>query len=487
MAILKPYPTYKDTNSSIPWIGAIPSHWKAVRLRSTLFSTTAGLWGDDPTDQNQTDHIRCIRVADFDVPRLSVSDRKATMRAIPHSQRASRLLAPGDVLIEKSGGGENQPVGRVVLFDSAEPALTSNFVSRLRVDYRVGVPKFLVYLMDHLQRSGITTPSIKQTTGIQNLDEHDYLSNKIALPPLDEQRAIADFLDAMDAKITRFIAARRRMIALLEEQKQAIINRAVTRGLDPEVPLKPSGIDWLGDIPAHWDVAKIKQMAKLESGHTPSRTVPEHWLQTNDIPWVSLNDTKTLAKVDYISETARYINERGLQNSSARVLPSRTVVFTRDATIGKAAITTRPMAVSQHLIAWICGPRLNPEFLLHVLYALERELESSTFGATIRTIGMDDVRKLTTPVPPLAEQIEIVRVTTSQRKRINAILTRFRRETALLQQYRTRLIADVVTGKLDVQGVRLPAVETLISDEIEQVMESGVEEALADELEVIEA
>lgn len=451
MTTLRPYPDYKP--SGVEWLGSIPSHWSTRRLRSALVNSVAGIWGDDPSESNVEEHVRCIRVADFDVAHLTVSNGKPTYRAVPAKQREGRLLEPGDVLLEKSGGGENQPVGRVVMFNERPPAITSNFVTRLRPDRELVNPKFLVYLLDHYQRIRVTTLSIKQTTGIQNLDERDYLSNGSGLPPLDEQRAIAGFLDTMDTRIDRFIAARRRMIALLEEQKQAIINQAVAKGLDPDVPMKPSGIDWLGDIPVHWDVARVKHVAKLESGHTPSRTDDEHWLSTNDIPWVSLNDTKTLSQNDYISDTTHYINALGLQNSSARLLPERVVVFTRDATIGKAAITTRPMAVSQHLIAWVCGPLIHPEYLLHVFYAMEHELDAFTFGATIKTIGMDDVRKLVTPVPPLVEQLQIVETLLRERRRIDSLIATQRRQIELIQEYRTRLISDVVTGKVDVRDV----------------------------------
>jgi hypothetical protein len=155
-------------------------------------------------------------------------------------------------------------------------------------------------------------------------------------------------------------------------------------------------------------VKRLKHAAKLESGHTPSRSVTEHWQEDNDIPWVSLNDTKYLANHDYISDTVYHVNELGLANSSAHLLPERVVVFTRDATIGEAAITTRPMAVSQHIIAWVCRPGLVPEYLLRVFDVMQEELERLTMGATLRTIGMPEVRQLVTPVPPKSEQRAIV-------------------------------------------------------------------------------
>ena len=293
--------------------------------------------------------------------------------------------------------------------------------------------------------------SFSRDSAIPGLDREEAYGRILALPPLDEQRAIARFLDRKSRRIARFIHARQRMIALLTEQKQAIIHQAVARGLDPDVPLKPSGINWLGDIPAHWAVRRIKDVATLESGHTPSRSVPEHWLDSNSIPWVSLNDTKYLSTHDYIDDTAFRINDLGLRNSSARLLPARAVVFTRDATIGRAAITTRPMAVSQHLIAWLCENNIVPEYLLRIFYAMTPYLMSITTGATLRTIGMDEVRQLTTTVPPVAEQLVIVSYIEQAVRQWDTHIATLEKGLDFVKEYQTRLIADVVTGQLDIR------------------------------------
>jgi type I restriction enzyme S subunit len=272
----------------------------------------------------------------------------------------------------------------------------------------------------------------------------------VPVPEEGAQRAIASFLDRKTAAIDALIAKKERLIKLLREKRQALITQAVTKGLDPNVPMKESGVEWIGKTPVHWDVARVKHVAKLESGHTPSRSVPEHWLDSNDIPWVSLNDTKTLAKNDYISNTALCINKLGLQNSSAHMLPARIVVFTRDATIGKAAITTRPMAVSQHIIAWVCSPRIGPEYLLRVFYGMEQFLDRFTFGATIKTIGMGDVGKLVTPVPPRGEQAAIVEYVCRKVRQFENVVEKVEAQLARLVEYRQALITAAVTGKIDV-------------------------------------
>ena len=212
--------------------------------------------------------------------------------------------------------------------------------------------------------------------------------------------------------------------------------------------MKPSDIDWLGDIPAHWEVLPVKRIAKLESGHTPDRKIDAYW-EDCEIPWVSLNDTARLRADDYISETEIYINELGLANSSARMLPEKAVVFTRDATIGESAITTRPMAVSQHIIAWLCdADRVIPEFLLFAIYGMTSELKRLTNGSTIGTIGMSDVKKIRVAVPPLPEQRDIVAHVFGQKSAIRAIAEKVGGSVGTLSEYRAALVTSAVTGQI---------------------------------------
>lgn len=263
MTVVKSYRNLVD--SGVEWIGEIPANWNVASLSRLILDSRAGAWGDEPNESNINDHIWVIRVADFNTVVLGVSKSKQTFRAIDTQSRTSRLLRSGDILLEKSGGGDLQPVGRVVQYCESEPAVTSNFVTRLRVNESLGHSRLLLRSLDSIWSQRVHSPAIKQTTGIQNLDEGKYLSIRVPLPPLDEQVAIANFLDAIDDRVNRYVAAKRKMIALLEEKTQAIITQAVTRGLDPDVPLKPSGVDWLGDIPAHW--ALLAQI-----GHEPVPT-----------------------------------------------------------------------------------------------------------------------------------------------------------------------------------------------------------------------
>jgi type I restriction enzyme S subunit len=272
----------------------------------------------------------------------------------------------------------------------------------------------------------------------------------LPLPPIETQKKIAAFLDEKTAQIDGLIEKKHALLKRLAEKRQALITQAVTKGLNPNAPMKDSGIDWLGQVPEHWGVKLVKHVAKLESGHTPSRQHDEYWEETNDIPWVSLNDTALLRKSDYISDTTFKINELGLANSSARMLPERAVVFTRDATIGECAITTKAMAVSQHIIAWLCDHEvLIPEYLLFSLYGMKGELLRLTNGSTIGTIGLSDVKSLGLVVPPIAEQETIIAHVVGAKEDIDSCATDIAKSIEKLEEYRAALISSAVTGKLD--------------------------------------
>ncbi len=441
-----PYAAYKP--SGIDWLGEVPEHWEVRRLKTTVRACINGTWGSEATGDE--DDIICIRVADFDRTRDRVRDARLTVRAVPSGDRRGRLLEQGDLLLEKSGCGELQPVGKVVLYDLTIPAVSSNFIARMPVAQDCD-SNFLCYLHDALYSGRVNTRSIKQTTGIQNLDSDAYLNERVGIPPLSEQQHIANLLDQETAKIDITIAKYERLKALLQEKRQALISHAVTKGLDPDAPMKDSGVEWLGEIPVHWEVSRLKFVAQLESGHTPSRTVAEYW-ENCSVPWVSLKDLGYLRANDYVLDTTDYINELGLANSSARILPAGTVVLSRDATVGRCGILGREMATSQHFVNWICGARLIPEYLLLIFRGpMQREFERLTMGATLRTIGMPEVNGFVVPVPPISEQRRLVAYVRDEAMRINEGVERIERAIDLLREHRTSLISAAVTGKIDVR------------------------------------
>lgn len=443
IAHLKPYPEYRE--SGVSWLGPVPRHWEIHRLRTSITDCVNGVWGTDP---NGKDDLVCVRVADFDRVNLRVSLNKQTLRAIPLRARTRRLLQRGDLLLEKSGGGDLQSVGAVVVYDHDARAVCSNFVARMPVAH--GYNAFFVnYLHFTLYANRVNLRSIKQTTGIQNLDGKEYLSERVAFPPPPEQEAIVRFLDWANGRLGRAIRTKRKVIALLNEQKEAIIHRTVTRGLDPSVPLKPSGIPWLGDIPRHWDAPLNQRIFKED--------IRPH----NG----SLETQLSLSQRDGLIAT-RDMRERSLQTASYDnwkvTVPGDLVLNRFKAHLGVFFAATLRGIVSFHYGVFAPLRKLHTKYfeLLFHTYPYRAIYAGCSNGMTVglQNLSNQSFYNVRSVVPPLQEQVAIAEYAERETKTVSTAMSRLEREIELLREYRTRLVADVVTGRLDVReaAARLP-------------------------------
>lgn len=275
----------------------------------------------------------------------------------------------------------------------------------------------------------------------------------ICAPPLELQRVVADCLDRKVAAVDAAIKIEEQLLLLLQEKRTATVTDAVTRGARDDVALKDSMANWIERVPLHWDVVRIKHVARLESGHTPSRQHPEYWIPEEcTIPWISLSDVWQLrdGTQEYVRETSEKISARGLANSAARLLPAGTVILSRTASVGFSAIMDSAMATTQDFVCWICGPKIRPLYLLYVLRAMVPEFERLTMGSVHRTIYMPDVARFVTPLPPLEEQDVIVSLIRSRLAPIDAAISKIRLQIDRLREYRQALITAAVTGQIDV-------------------------------------
>jgi type I restriction enzyme, S subunit len=300
-----------------------------------------------------------------------------------------------------------------------------------------------VFIEDVVARStGVSYPAI-------NALELGELS--VRVPPLAEQRAIADHLDAETARIDALIAKKRQLLHLLEERLDVEMAELACGRL-AGVQLQDSGVDWIGRIPKGWRVSRLSKVARLESGHTPSRSREDLWTNA-DKPWITLNDVGALAESEFISKTRNLISDAGLAASSARMLPAQTVVLSRDATIGRVGIMATSMATSQHFAAWVCSNALRPRFLWLLLrYAMQPFLSSFDDGATLRTIGMPHVRRFVVPLPPVEEQDRLVATAEERRTAMRSAGELLARHLRLLAERRQALITAAVTGHHQVPG-----------------------------------
>ncbi|WKA62937.1 restriction endonuclease subunit S [Pectobacterium aroidearum] len=439
MAKYKAYPEYKD--SGVEWFNVIPTQWKVTRLKLV----TSINMGQSPSsdDCNVEGEGLAFLQGNAEFGKINPIEKQ-------YCRVARKIANPGELLFSVRA-----PVGAINFADKKYGigrglcSIVASVTTK---------PSFLWWLLPtyKYQLDAIATGSTFEAVSAEQLG-----NLYLALPSISEQVQIAAFLEHETEKIDNLIEKQQQLIELLKEKRQAVISHAVTKGLNPNVPMKDSGVEWLGEVPEHWRVSRIKNYAKIESGHTPSKTKSEYWVNCN-IPWVSLNDSKKLKNIDYIEDTFYKISELGMANSSAHLLPARAVVFTRDASIGLSAIITKPMAVSQHLIAWLCDERfVIPEFLLLVFYAMEKEFDRYTFGATIKTIGMDNVRGLKSAFPPVEEQHELIHWAFKKVESIKDSISKIEDVVSLLQERRTALISAAVTGKIDVRDWVAPDTQNI--------------------------
>ena len=431
------YPSYKESN--LDWLPRIPDSWKQSRLKN-LFDLMKRI-------PEETDEI-VTAFRDGEVTLRSNRRIDGFTNAI-HEHGYQRVM-PNDLVIHAMDAF----AGAIGVSDSVGKSTPVYSVCSLR-DSHNNVHYF-ARLLRTLALNGFVNSLAK---GVRERSTEFRWKEAggifVPLPSPTEQQAIASFLDHETAKIDALIAEQQRLIELLKEKRQAVISRAVTKGLNPHVRMKDSGVEWLGEVPEHWEVMPIRFAAKLESGHTPSRSRPDWW-QDCKHPWISLGDVWQIreSKAKYIYETKEKISDLGLENSAARLLPKGTVVLSRTASVGFSGIMGSQMATTQDFANWVCRDVLLPEYLLFVFRSMGNEFARLKYGSTHNTIYMPDIMGLRFALPRIEEQVKILEFIDCQLNGHDALLASAKRSIELLNERRTALISAAVTGQIDVRGFK---------------------------------
>ena len=409
-----------------------PAHWRTLRLKETVTTCSNGIWGGDPSGGE--DDIVCVRVSDFDRVRLRVDLGHPTVRSVPQAHRRGRMLARHDLLLEKSGGGENQAVGAVVLYDAATPAVSSNFIARMQVAPGFD-PGYLCYLHAALFYLGVNRRSIHQTTGIQNLDSAAYLSETVRIPPLAEQRDAAAALDRKSALVYRIVKNKERLLELLREQRQAWIDRAMVSGMNPLA----------AGIPAHWQVTRLKfirsgalQYGANEPAVSEDRAAPRY------IRITDLNDDGTLR-----DDTFQSLPE---PVAAPYLLRDGDILLARSgATVGKAVRyrTGWGRACFAGYLVRLRPDRrkILPDYLYYYAQsqAFRQQVWISTVQSTIANVNAERFGNFSIVLAPLEEQQAIVKFLDGRTQKLDALLRVVERQLTKLREYRRALIVSAVT------------------------------------------
>lgn len=421
------------------------------RLKYAVEGCINGIWGDEP---NGADDLVVVRVADFDRERCSVDlGDSPTVRAVPQSARNRRLLRRGDLLIEKSGGGEQQPVGNVVLFNDDVPAVCSNFVARMPVTTGFD-SRYLGYVFRALYTEGRNIPHVKQTSGIQNLDSESYLNERAWLPSLPTQERISSFLDEKTALIDALISDKERLLNALDEYLSSELTFAVT-GRNLECPKARAHEAWLGEMPQHWRQTRISRVCQrvTDGAHiSPDLSSPDFpFVSTVDIRDGSIGFGSCLRTAE---SSYSYLVRTGCKPEGGDVL------FSKDGTIGRTALVPDncpDFVVASSLV--ILSPirsQVHPKFLEHWLNnsLLKQHIELQLAGAALRRISVEKVARLPLLLPPIEEQNRIVARMDGLAAKVKRLSNHVKEHVRLLREYRSSLISAAVTGQIDIGDER---------------------------------
>ncbi len=424
-------------DSGVEWIGAIPSHWEFLPHRAVFQEVIAR---DAPTAEMLSVTIGHGVIRQKELLAGSVKKDSSNL-----DKSAYKQVEPGDIVYNKMRAWQGA-IGVSAFSGIVSPAY---IVVRPRESQ---CNRFFHYLF---RTPNFAREAERWSYGITpdqwSLRAEDFKNIYCVVPPLEEQQAIAWFLDRQDRRINRFIRAKRRLIELLNEQKQAIIHQAVTRGLDPNVPLKPSGIDWLGDIPVHWSSTRLK----FETTHIIDclHATPEY---IDEGPYSAVR-TADIEPGKLRTHSIRRVSEEQFALWTSRLLPEEgDILYSREGErfgIAAPVPSSVQLCISQRMMVF----RIRCEQLSHyIMWQLNcphvyNQASADTIGATSPHVNIERIRNFEMVLPPLTEQLEIVAHIEEQVRGVEALTSRAQDEIELVREYRARLIADVVTGKLDVR------------------------------------
>ncbi|QIZ45502.1 restriction endonuclease subunit S [Dickeya zeae] len=441
--------TYEHLKSSGSiWLGDIPTHWGTKKLK--FLATVQPSNVDKKTVDGEEPIILCnytdVYKNEYIDGRLEFMQASATETEIKKFK-----VDIGDVIITKDSETPD---------DIAVPACITEEVEGLVCGYHLTQIKPIQlygrYLFRLFQSKGFNAQFVVSANGVTRfgLPQHAIANAFAPVPPPEEQKAIARFLDFKTAQIDALIAKQQALLDKLAEKRTALISHAVTKGLEPSAPMKKSGVDWLGDIPVSWTTKRLRFLTTMNGGMTPSTSNSAYW--NGDIPWITPKDMKK----DFLSESIDTLTDEAIQDTGITLHESgRVLIVVRGMILAHTfpvAINTVPATVNQDMKA--LSTSLNNQYLAMLLKGIQPLIlslvEQSAHGTKV--LRTDIFKNIHLPVPPSDVQEKIVKQVESwlvsldaQKSSINSVIER-------LREYRSALITNAVTGKIDVRGFQIP-------------------------------
>ena len=442
---MKKYDNYKD--SGIEWIGEIPENWEMWKI-SHAFKRIGS--GTTPESGNPLYHengtINWLNTGDLNDGILNSCNKKVTAKAL--EDFSSLKIFPAGSLVMAMYGAT---IGKtsIINFDTTTNQACCVFCKGEIIDV-----KFLQYWFignkEHIINLAIGG-------GQPNISQNILKDVRVSCPNFNEQQLIANYLDHKTTQIDTLIAKKEQFISLLQEERTAVINQAVTKGLDPNVPMKDSGIEWLGEIPEHWEVAKFNLYVSIRHGHQ----FMNHDFTDDGVKVVKITQ---LHKDGYLDlSKCSYVSSEQLENYQSILIKEKDILMClTGGTIGKiirVGEVNEPLLQNYRVGHFSSGKasKISDDFIFWLMSS--ESIVSQIFFQMRETgqpnIGMDDFGRMRITIPPLMEQEKIVKHIVNKTVEISEILIKSKQEIELLKEYKTALISEVVTGKVDVRDVIL--------------------------------
>ena len=426
------YAEYKD--SGVEWLGVIPKDWKIVRIKETAFLINGYPFNSKKFHPNKG--VPLVRIRD-------ISSSSAEIRFNGEIPKES-LIKDGDVLIGMDGDFN------VALWGGGKAALNQR-VACIRAS-NVFLKKFIFYILPFNMK---VINDLTYFTTVKHLSSIDILKTKLSLPSNMELSNIANFLDHETAKIDTLIEKQQQLIKLLKEKHQAVISHAVTKGLNPNAPMKDSGVEWLGEVPEHWDSACLKHYAHIiDCKHITAEFFDE------GIPLASIAEVK---KWEVDLSKAKLTKEKYYLDliDGDRKPQAGDIIYSRNASVGEAALVPDNMpkfAMGQDVCLVKLSKYALPSYVLLVLKSgvIKQQLDLAMVGSTFKRINVDNIRNFSIAFPPYKEQTEIFNSVMETLGKYSVLISKAESTANLLQERRTALISAAVTGKIDVRNWQAP-------------------------------
>jgi type I restriction enzyme S subunit len=451
---LQPYAEYKDSGQQ--WLGQVPAHWDLKPGHAAFV----------PRGVKNTG-MKEKTVLSLSYGRIKVKPTDRQHGLVPDSYETYQIVDEGNIIIRGTDMQNDHTSLRIGL--SRNRGVISS--AYLCFETRKTVTPDYGYQI--LNTFDLTKAIYRYGSGLrQNLDDGEIRRLPIFIPPLDEQAAIVRFLDHANRKIDGFIRAKRKLIGLLNEQKQAIIHRAVTRGLNPNVPLKSSGIPWLGDIPKHWHIRRLRTIVhRIDQGVSPQAT---GFLAEGD-SWGVLKSGCVNHGV--FRQTEHKQLAKGFKADPAIAVKVGDVLISRACgspklvgSAGKVHSLDYKLILSDKTFRAVFRSLVNSDFMVYAMNCsyYRQQVEQAISGAEgmANNLPLSELRSFVFAIPPSDEAEAIALSLEKELEQFNTAITRTEREIALMQEYRTRLTADVVTGKLDVRAAAAELPELVEDDSV---------------------